>query len=194
MKKITIAICALWGLSISLSVASEPTFPQTENEIVVALSFKDTTDTHNGFKYESINGRVYKIVNNRRVRMRGLGGIVDSIIVPRVAASINFKLNSDKILVSSYSLLDEYGKALNNDLNGATLQIEGHTDDSGSEEHNMVLSRSRANAVVYYLTKHHDIPTHRLFIKAFGESHPISTNFSDEGRAKNRRVEFVRIE
>jgi len=69
------------------------------------------------------------------------------------------------------------------------LEVQGHTDSRGKDDYNVNLSKSRAEAVVGYLVKK-GIDKSRLEIKYFGATKPITSNDSDEGRAKNRRVEF----
>ena len=69
------------------------------------------------------------------------------------------------------------------------LEVQGHTDSRGKDEYNVNLSKNRAEAVVGYLLKK-GIDRSRLEIKYFGSTKPITSNDSDEGRAKNRRVEF----
>ena len=69
------------------------------------------------------------------------------------------------------------------------LEIQGHTDSRGKDDYNVNLSKNRAEVVVGYLMKK-GIDTARLEIKYFGAAKPVNSNDSDEGRAKNRRVEF----
>lgn len=73
-----------------------------------------------------------------------------------------------------------------------TMKIEicGHTDGHGSIDYNQRLSENRAHAVVDYLVAH-GIDIRRLSFKGYGKSRPIDTNATEEGRAHNRRVEFV---
>lgn len=70
------------------------------------------------------------------------------------------------------------------------IQIEGHTDSKGSDEYNLNLSQGRSQSVVDYLISQ-GIDGNRLRAQGFGESTPIDTNETDEGRANNRRVEFT---
>jgi len=72
------------------------------------------------------------------------------------------------------------------------VQISGHTDNSGTPEHNLLLSENRAKAVINYLTEK-GIEKTRLESKGFGESQPIADNHNEEGRAQNRRTEFMII-
>ena len=72
------------------------------------------------------------------------------------------------------------------------IKLEGHTDNRGTEAYNMKLSKSRVEAVRRFLTSH-GIEESRIDIEWFGEKRPIADNNTDEGRAKNRRVEFLII-
>ncbi|MEQ8908504.1 MAG: OmpA family protein [Vicingaceae bacterium] len=69
------------------------------------------------------------------------------------------------------------------------IEVSGHTDNVGSQESNLVLSKNRANAVVEYLVKN-EIEASRIESKGYGSSLPIDDNSTAEGRAKNRRTEF----
>ncbi|MFM7106545.1 MAG: OmpA family protein, partial [Flavobacteriales bacterium] len=69
------------------------------------------------------------------------------------------------------------------------IEIGGHTDDVGSDENNQALSQQRSEAVVNYLTTKGIIAS-RLTAKGYGESKPVASNSSEEGRAQNRRTEF----
>lgn len=89
---------------------------------------------------------------------------------------------------TSRALLDKVTDWLkdNPDLN---VEIAGHTDDRGSDAYNQKLSENRAKAVYDYITSH-GVDKSRLSYKGYGESQPIATNETDEGRQKNRRVEL----
>lgn len=96
----------------------------------------------------------------------------------------------------------EFEKNINNEINkltdflkkypAANIQINGYTDSVGSADYNIELSKKRATAVKKILTAK-GILAKRIKIKAFGESNPVNTNETEEGRAKNRRVEFELI-
>ncbi len=77
----------------------------------------------------------------------------------------------------------------NPDLN---VEIQGHTDNEGEDEYNLTLSEQRANTVLQYLQLF-GIDPDRLLAKGYGESQPVDTNDTEEGRAKNRRVELVKM-
>ncbi len=103
--------------------------------------------------------------------------------------NIYFAFNSADILSSSQKVLDEFIVFLN-DHPTMTISIEGHTDNVGSDEFNLILSENRAKAVYNYLVNN-GIDANRLQYKGFGETAPIATNETEEGRAMNRRTEFV---
>ena len=174
--------------------AEELPFPQTEQDIVEALSIRDGRTVYQGVEYISENGKVYKIIAGKRYRMRGLKIISDADIVPKAGALINFDFDAASIRPASHALLDEFGKALKSGLPDVTVMIVGHTDSQGSEAYNQKLSEARAQAVADYLNTRHGVSKSRLLVKGAGESSPIASNDSEAGRSKNRRVEFIRAD
>ncbi|MFT5384016.1 MAG: outer membrane protein OmpA-like peptidoglycan-associated protein [Saprospiraceae bacterium] len=72
------------------------------------------------------------------------------------------------------------------------IEIRGHTDSMGEDNYNMYLSRKRAKAVVEFLNEN-GISRSRTRYKGFGNTDPVATNQSEEGRQLNRRVEFLII-
>lgn len=76
-----------------------------------------------------------------------------------------------------------------NEVPSLRIEISGHTDSRGSDEYNQKLSEDRAKAVVAYLVEK-GISAKRLEYKGYGETKPIATNETDEGRQQNRRTEF----
>ena len=91
--------------------------------------------------------------------------------------------DSEKILREIVKLLEE-----NPDLK---LRVEGHTDNQGNASANQALSERRAQAVVAWVAGH-GISAGRLTAKGLGQTQPVGDNSSEEGRAKNRRVELVK--
>lgn len=71
------------------------------------------------------------------------------------------------------------------------VSIEGHTDDVGSDTYNLTLSFKRAVAAATHLVLRDGFDPARIFVKGYGESRPLDSNASDEGRARNRRVELL---
>jgi outer membrane protein OmpA-like peptidoglycan-associated protein len=110
----------------------------------------------------------------------------------RVATrGIQFDTGSARIRPESTPTLEDVARMLENH---PTLQltIEGHTDATGSESANQSLSQQRAESVKQYLTSEHDIAPSRLAAVGKGESNPVASNDTPEGRQSNRRVELVK--
>jgi outer membrane protein OmpA-like peptidoglycan-associated protein len=70
------------------------------------------------------------------------------------------------------------------------VEVAGHTDSMGSDEYNQGLSERRANAVKDYLLSK-GVKASRLSARGYGESRPVASNDTEEGRAENRRVELI---
>ena len=105
---------------------------------------------------------------------------------------VRFGQNKSTILRSSYPLLRQVARALK-DAPGVTVRVEGHTDNVGSAQHNLELSKQRAEAVKQFLVKQRVQPS-RLIAEGFGPTRPIAPNTTRAGRAANRRVEFRMVE
>jgi OmpA-OmpF porin, OOP family len=109
-----------------------------------------------------------------------------------VTHGILFDSGSDKIKAESYKTLADIGGLLT-DTPTLRLSIEGHTDSDGADPANLELSQKRAEAVKAYLGASYKIDAGRLETKGWGESKPIDTNDTAEGKANNRRVELVKL-
>lgn len=103
------------------------------------------------------------------------------------SARIQFETNSDRIDPSNSDLLDRIADAV--DRCPGRLQISGHTDNQGSDIINETLSQQRADAVRRALIRR-GVPAGRLVAEGFGSSVPIASNFTEAGRARNRRIEI----
>src|SRR3990172_1971519 len=100
----------------------------------------------------------------------------------------NFEFNKDQLLPNAYPVLNELAETIKR-TPAKRWKVEGHTDAIGSESYNMDLSRRRAQAVVNYLVSQ-GVNNSQLEVAPLGESQPIATNDTQEGRAMNRRVEI----
>lgn len=101
---------------------------------------------------------------------------------------ILFESSSDILTIDSLDVLDSIANVLL-DHPDIPVRIEGHTDASGTEQENLILSQLRANSVRDYLIDR-GVSIYRLKAYGFGEGVPISDNSTPEGRADNRRIEF----
>ncbi len=107
-----------------------------------------------------------------------------------ISLYINFDTGKATIKADSFAQLDQVVAALKN-ASTLKLEISGHTDSVGAAESNLALSDSRAKSVMKYLTDK-GIVASRLSAKGYGQVNPVADNRSDEGRAKNRRVELTK--
>lgn len=105
---------------------------------------------------------------------------------------ILFNSGSDAIKPESYGILKEIAEALQQDSN-LNLKIIGHTDADGDDTQNLTLSEQRAISVKNALSSQFNIDVNRLQTLGKGETEPVDNNTTTEGKANNRRVEFVKI-
>lgn len=108
-----------------------------------------------------------------------------------ITHGINFDIDKSDIRPESMGTLNMIMGVLKSNP-GLKFEIDGHTDNTGVAAHNLTLSQQRADAVKAQLVNM-GIDASRLTTKGFGDTKPIADNTTPEGRANNRRVEFVRI-
>ncbi len=109
-----------------------------------------------------------------------------------IKKKIYFAFNKAIIRSRSFTILNTVVQVLH-DYPHITVEVQGHTDSRGADAYNLRLSQSRADAVRDYLVQHGIDPA-RLTSRGYGETRPIESNRTAEGRADNRRVEFVRTD
>jgi outer membrane protein OmpA-like peptidoglycan-associated protein len=107
---------------------------------------------------------------------------------------IRFKVGSWELDDAAKGALDELGAKVK-ELNRAVyVEIQGYTDNRGSENSNDMLGQQRAEAVRRYLNKQHGLPLGRMSTISYGEASPVADNKTRDGRAQNRRVVVVVLE
>jgi outer membrane protein OmpA-like peptidoglycan-associated protein len=109
-----------------------------------------------------------------------------------VTHGILFDTDSDRIKPESAAVIRMVANGLQA-TPSMSLRIEGHTDSTGDVAHNLDLSRRRAEAVKSVLVTQFAVDAARLTTAGLGSSKPIASNDTPQGRAENRRVEFVRL-
>jgi outer membrane protein OmpA-like peptidoglycan-associated protein len=102
-----------------------------------------------------------------------------------------FAFNSAALSPEAKSALDAFVQKLVSENKGVYIEIQGHTDNTGSDETNQALGQKRAEAVMMYLYKQYRIPLHRMSAVSLGSSMPVADNGSRDGRNQNRRVEIL---
>jgi len=108
-----------------------------------------------------------------------------------VSHGINFDVNKSTIKPASMGEINSIAKILKYNTN-LKIEISGHTDTDGDDASNLKLSEARAIAVKNQLVSL-GIDSNRLTTKGYGETKPITSNTTFEGKAENRRVEFVKM-
>ena len=103
--------------------------------------------------------------------------------------TVFFDTNKTTIKSVSFALLDDVASALKDNPKLA-VEVQGHTDSQGDDKFNLKLSQGRAESVRTYLIKK-GVSSDRMTPKGYGENTPIADNRTADGRAQNRRVEFV---
>lgn len=104
-------------------------------------------------------------------------------------SGLMFDVDSYQLKSATRENLDNLAETLNK-YNDTEVLVQGHTDSTGSEEHNMELSNNRANSVSNFL-KVNGVLSERLVIMGLGETEPIADNGTASGRKQNRRVEIA---
>lgn len=110
--------------------------------------------------------------------------------MPLVLEGVNFDFDKAVIRPQDYAKLDQ-NVATMKEWGDVKVEVAGHTCNMGTEEYNLGLSLRRAEAVRNYLISK-GVSADRLTARGYGESRPVASNATREGRAQNRRVELVR--
>ncbi len=105
---------------------------------------------------------------------------------------VNFDFDKATVRDDARPVLRQWGERLTQ-CGNVNLMIEGNTDSVGPEAYNQVLSERRANSVRDFLVSR-GVPANRLNVAGYGETRPIASNATAEGRAKNRRVDIVPVQ
>jgi len=116
-------------------------------------------------------------------------GAPPAITGPILLQGVNFWEGSDQLTSESYAALDQIYESLAyySDLR---VEIAGHTDNVGDEDANKALSMKRARSVLNYLVSK-GIPKSRMTARGYGMERPVASNYTEDGRAANRRIEVI---
>ena len=108
--------------------------------------------------------------------------------------SVYFAFDKSSPSDEAKECLDIFAGVVKTENKNIYIEIQGHTDNIGSEEHNLKLGQARAEGVMRYLHTEFGIPLHRMNAFSYGESKPVADNDTPSNRAKNRRVTIVVME
>ncbi len=110
-------------------------------------------------------------------------------IVLNMPGNVTFDVDRDAVNSSFYPVLNSVGLVLN-EYDQTLIDVNGHTDSTGTVDYNMNLSVRRAQSVADYLENQGVMHT-RIFVQGFGPHYPVADNASADGRQLNRRVELI---
>ena len=144
-----------------------------------------------GFSQDFEAAKVY--MDNLRIARGGIDLRTKLLSEGKLSTTaITFNTNSDQLKAESMGIIREIADVLNTN-NDIKLKIVGHTDSDGDDTANLELSRKRALAVKNALVSKYNVPEGRLQVDGKGESAPAAPNETPEGKAANRRVEFLKL-
>lgn len=165
-------------------------FASLKNKNKVHKAIYEEPDANNGFLDEYKDQLIGDNPCNSLdeiISMMAKGESVEGKVICAIDDAINFEFSKSEIDPESYDYLNRLAEVLKR--THAKVRITGHTDNMGSDEYNLNLSKERALSVFNYLVQQ-GVPRANLSYDYLGESAPIATNQTEAGRRLNRRVEF----
>ncbi len=166
-----------------------------EKERLVNVPNIDQAPTNVGFEALSHSGRddKYSMFANVRIAEGGVP-LYDRLVTDGkfITNDIHFEHNEATLKEESWKIIKNVSEMMMNH-ESVKLRIEGHTDGDGKADYNLDLSKSRAMAVKDALVKE-GVSPEKLTVEGLGESQPIASNDTCEGKAMNRRVEFILVQ
>lgn len=127
-----------------------------------------------------------------RAQLQGTGVSVSRVgdtIMLNMPGNVTFQTGSADLNAGFFGVLDSVALVLK-EYDKTIIDVAGHTDSVGSDATNQTLSERRANSVAGYLSSH-GVESRRIATAGFGESRPVASNETAEGRQQNRRVELT---
>lgn len=189
-------------IAINASIVDESTGKPVESKVTLNRNLKMTG---NSFKVDMEGGEIYRcrveadgyLVHDELIDLTGrdVSESLDIEIKLKkkeeviTFEDINFATSQAMLLEQSFASLNEIARIIKENP-GISLEIASHTDDVGPEDQNLELSKLRAEVIRGYLVEQGADPN-RIKLAWHGESQPVASNETEEGRRKNRRVEFI---
>jgi outer membrane protein OmpA-like peptidoglycan-associated protein len=164
-----------------------------ENKILDLAKGLQANYKYNIFRIETFTDESTPLISNFRIAA-GLPDMRNKLITEGklISYGITFDVNSDKIKSESFATIKEIAQVLK-DNPTVKIKVVGHTDSDGDDKSNLDLSKRRAASVKNSLVKDFSIDEARIETDGKGESEPIAKNDSAVNKAKNRRVEFIKL-
>lgn len=190
----------------SFAEAVKALFPSLARLASGSLSAEDTVFNVEGLAiYDKAADQIKRELGSALMRGFKLGSVTIGVRPPPPALAVNecqpeftgllgkgrilFETGSAELSKQSLALLDHLIEVVQR-CREASIEVAGHTDSQGSPEANLDLSRRRAEAVTSYINEA-GVDTSRITSAGYGETNPVASNETSEGRAQNRRIEFV---
>ncbi len=140
-----------------------------------------------GYYMDRQEAKLREQLNSTGVQVQRNGNEL-TLVMP---SNITFQTNSSQLMPNFTQVLHSVALTLQ-EFKDTRIDISGHTDSSGSDSYNQLLSQQRAQAVANVLMSE-NIPASRLVVQGYGEAYPIADNNTEAGKATNRRVELKLI-
>ena len=196
---------------LTAEASKNPVVLEESNHIIIWVQNRRVRIYHAGAKVLDAPTNIYPEVKFNRIRFSGWDRnshpYISNIKITTAAPDMRSKLLTEGKIVSygiyfdsgkdvvkseSYGSVKEIAAVLNENPD-VKIKIVGHTDSDGNDALNLDLSKRRAAAVKRYLEKEFGIAPERLQTDGMGEQQPVASNDKPENKAKNRRVEFIKL-
>jgi peptidoglycan-associated lipoprotein len=151
-------------------------------------------------KDAELQGQINKLSDTARdalTRAEEAGKLAKGKFLYEVTLSDNdvkFGFNKFQLSDEAKAALDAFANKVKSENKNVFIEIQGHTDNIGSEKYNLELGYKRAHQVMRYLSMQDGFPLHRMNVISYGEYKPVADNSTKDGRAQNRRVTLVVME
>jgi peptidoglycan-associated lipoprotein len=165
---------------------------KTEANQIQIVSLKDSVENQDRQMYE-----LSRTVQEAMSRAEEAHKLAEGKLLCEVTISgdpVCFAFDKSDLSDEAKECIDVFARVVKTENKNIYIEIQGHTDDIGSEEYNLKLGQARAEAVMRCLHTEHGIPLHRMNAFSYGESKPVADNNIPGNRAKNRRVTIVVME
>ncbi|NWG86787.1 MAG: OmpA family protein [Hydrogenophilaceae bacterium] len=208
MKRL-ISVLALIALALGLSACATRTY--VDDKVAVVNQRVDEVDSNakQGIRrldaqvglmdatlkaHEEMIAAAQKTAQEALDRAIAAGKLSEGKMLYEVVLSddhFKFGIDDDKLSKETKAALDSFAGQIKAENKGAYIEIQGHTDSRGEASHNDKLGERRAMAVYQYLHTKAGLPLHRMNVISYGETRPLASNMTEDGRKQNRRVVLV---
>jgi outer membrane protein OmpA-like peptidoglycan-associated protein len=144
--------------------------------------------------HEQQMGQISKTAQEALQRAQDAGKLAEGKFLYETVLTddkVKFGFDTSELSPEAKAALDLFAEQLKSENKGVYIEIQGHTDNVGSNKYNEELGALRAESVRRYLSQQHQVPLHRINVISYGETSPIADNKTREGRSQNRRVALV---